>query len=189
VFASIWPFRRTLAKQRWATVTIDHMHLAFLTAEFRDISGTTPADADLIKMPNLDDTAQNHRRRELLYSRRGPLLKQIPASTEWFEVQYLERWHLHQLRAINHRYWTSSGVDDNELLKVARRMRITLLLQPREWAPPVLWGHTKQGPLTILEGNNRLVAYAAVRHRLKLGVRVYVGLSEEPCCWHPPDRL
>ena len=165
------------------------MHLAFLTAEFRYISDTTPGDADLITKPNLQDTAQNRQRRELLYRRRGALLKQIPDSTEWFEVQYLERWHLHQLRAINHRYWTSPGVDDNELLKVARRMRITLLLQPEEWAAPILWGHTRKGPLTVLEGNNRLVAYAAVRHRLRLGVRVYVGLSGEPCCWHAPDGL
>jgi hypothetical protein len=169
-------------------VTIDHMHLAFLTAEFREIRGTVPGDADLIATPDLDDTAQNHRRRELLYSRRGPLLERIPESTEWFEVENLERWHLHQLRAIDHRYWNSPGVDDNELLKVARRMRITLLLQPHEWAAPILWGHTRVGPLTVLEGNNRLVAYAGVRNQVHLGVRVYVGLSGEPCCWHVPDR-
>jgi hypothetical protein len=165
------------------------MHLAFLTAEFDEISGIAPGDANLVTVPDLVDAAQNERRRQLLYSRRGPLLDQVPGSTEWFEVRYLERGHLHQLRAINHRHWTRPGVDNNEVLKVAHRMRIPLLRQPTDWAPPILWGHTRNGPFTVLEGNNRFVAYAAVRHQIALRVRVYVGLSAEPCCWHTPDHL
>ena len=189
MLASIWPFRHSLAKQRWQKVSVHHMHLAFLSAEFGRINGTTPGDAKLIAEPDLDDAAQNERRLHLLCTRRGRLLQQVPKDTEWYEVRYLERRHLHQLRAINHRHWRSAADDGNELLKVAKRMRVRLLLPPPEWAPPILWGHTRKGPLTILEGNTRLVAYAAIHRQLRLRVRVYVGLSAEPCCWHVPDGV
>jgi hypothetical protein len=189
VIASLWPLGRSLAGQSWERATIDQMHLAFLAAEFRRIDGTTSGDTALITTPDLDDGAQNQRRRELLYRRREGLLKHVPESTEWFEVRYLERGHLHQVRAIDHRFWTRPGLDENEILKVARRMRIPLLLDPASWAPPILWGHTRKGPFTVLEGNTRLTAYAALRQRIRLHVPVFVGLSPDSCRWHLPDRL
>src|SRR5512143_2186449 len=112
------------------------MHLAFLKAEFAEIAETTPDDARLLTTPDLEDLGQNERRRQLLCRRRGPLLVYIPQSTEWFKVRYLERQHLHQLRAINFRSWNSPGVDENELLKVARRKTIRLQTAPSEWAAP-----------------------------------------------------
>jgi hypothetical protein len=189
VLARIWPFCRSLAYQRWEKVTIDDMHLAFLTAEFRAIRDTAPTDVDLIAHADLGDPSQNRRRRDLLYRRRERLLMYVPATTEWFEVRYLERQHLHQLRAINFGSWTSPEADENEVLKVARRRPLPLTTDPREWVPPILWGHSRKGPFTVLEGNNRLTAYAAVRHEVRLCVRVYVGLSPDPCCWHLPDSL
>jgi hypothetical protein len=165
------------------------MHLAFLKAEFADIADTTSDDARLVTTPDLGASAQNERRRELLCRRRGRLLMYVPDSTEWFEVRYLEEPHLHQLRAINFRSWNSPGVDKNELPKVARRIRIPLQAAPSEWASPILWGHTRRGPFTVLEGNNRLTAYAGARSRQRLHIPVYVGLSRDPCCWHLPDHL
>ena len=51
----------------------------------------------------------------------------------------------------------------------------------------VLFGHDAEGPLTILDGNHRLLALA---HRLVVGgeslspFHAFVGLSHGPCRWH-----
>ena len=45
----------------------------------------------------------------------------------------------------------------------------------------------RHGPFTILEGNNRMVAYAASGAEAVIP-RVYVGVSPSPCIWHGPDR-
>jgi hypothetical protein len=163
------------------------MHVAFLAAEFDKIDDTVSSDLALVTAPDLRDPAQNERRRELLYRRRERLLAYVPESTEWFEVRYLERHHLPQLRAINFGTWNSPGVDENELPRVAHRRRTPLLVSPSEWPPPILWGHTRAGPFTVLEGNNRLTAYAGATQPPTLHVRAVVGLSGDRCCWHLPD--
>ncbi|QRO00683.1 hypothetical protein JRI60_17440 [Archangium violaceum] len=51
----------------------------------------------------------------------------------------------------------------------------------------VLFGHQATGPLTLLDGNHRMLALA---HRLATGsgplapFRAFVGLSQGPCRWH-----
>jgi len=167
---------------------VHHMHLAFLTAEFDKVADTMSSDAVLVTTPDLRDPEQNQRRRDLLYRRRERLLAYVPESTEWFEVHYLERHHLPQLRAINFGSWSSPRVDENELPKVAHRRRIPLLVTPTEWPPPILWGHGRHGPFTLLEGNNRLTAYAGVAKPQPLHITAVVGLSADRCCWHLPDE-
>jgi hypothetical protein len=43
------------------------------------------------------------------------------------------------------------------------------------------------GPFSILEGNNRLTAYACSTHS-GLNTPVFVGLSPMRCLWHLVDR-
>ena len=133
--------------------------MAFLRAEWTKIG--RPAERDLIDKANLSDEAQNRRRRELLYSRRAPLLHRVPSDTAWHEVRHLERVHLRQLLVIGGNCgWDDPG-DRNELLLVAKRRKIALQTPPERWDEPILWGQTTGGPFTVLEGNNRLVAMLA----------------------------
>jgi hypothetical protein len=186
---SIWAglHREQLETELWNPVGIYPVHLAFFQAEFAKLPGKMPGDEELAEHPDPGDPAQNERRRTLLYGWRGPLLNRIPDSTTWYEVRYLREGHLHQLRAINFPEWNSPK-DRNELVKVARRKPIALTEEPHRWRAPILWGHDRRGPFTILEGNNRLTAYATLSRRPPLQLAVYVGLSVDRCCWHVPDR-
>jgi hypothetical protein len=141
----------------------------------------------LIDKANLSDDVQNRHRRELLYSQRAPLLCNVPSDTAWHEVRYLERVHLRQLLVIGGNCGWDDPADRNELLVVAKRRNIALEESSERWDEPILWGHTTDGPFTVLEGNNRLVAYAGMTDPPPLKIAVYVGLSPTLCIWHRPD--
>lgn len=175
-----------LSDEQWAPVPIHAPLLAFLKAEWdKWVPITRWVDRRLISEPNISDASENHLRACLISAIRGPLLQHLPQDTQWFEVKWLRAEHLHELRVIGRCGWDDSN-DKNELLKVAARRPQQLLSDVDSWDPPILWGHSKTGPFTILEGNNRLTAYAA-SSRMSLKLPCYVGLSMNPCFWHLAD--
>jgi len=179
----------SLGQQFWEKVTPHHVYHAFLKGEFARLSEPIRlTEKTLIEKPDLSDAEQNSKRFALLVQIRGPLLQWIPCSTEWYLVKSLEETHLHQLLVIARCGWDSPS-DRNELFSVAMRKLITLHTNPNDWATPILWGHTKEGPFTILEGNNRLVAYTSTNPRPKLSIPVYIGLSRDYCVWHYLDPI
>ena len=112
----------------------------------------------------------------------------MPPDTAWYVVQHLGACHFWNLRNINHPGWTPHS-DTNELLETARTrpeaMRSGAV--PAEWQP-ILWGHERIGPFTILEGNHRMTALAGAPDRFQtLRMVAYVGLSAELCGWHRAD--
>jgi hypothetical protein len=195
-----WAFGRLITGQRWRAVRDHHVHLAFLRAEWHHLRRVPGADERLVTTPDLKDPVQNRRRRELLWLRRGPLLEHVPCSTKWYEVEFLEERHLQRLLVIGRcppPSWDAPGVHKNELEAVTRRCAaagvfpdgkpLALTQAPAGWDPPILWGHRWSGPLTILEGNHRLIAYKASAEPKQLCVRTFVGLSRDYCYWHLPD--
>jgi len=179
--------RLQLRSQSWQPIPIERVHLAFFRSEFDTLPGRLPSDTALARNPDPTNEAENKRRKELLYGKRSPLLAQVPDATEWYEVRFLREQNLHQLRAINHPEWRSRA-DRNELSKVARRKVVRLREEPHVWDPPILWGHERTGPFTILDGNNRLTGYARLTWRPRLRIPVYIGLCTQVCVWHLPDR-
>lgn len=177
------------AEQTWDKVTISRVYHAFLNGEFdKCIQAWGPlasANRALIDNPNFGDESENCKRAFLLCFR-APLLFRIPCSTVWYKVVALEESHLNELLVIGRCGW-DDGTDHNELLNVAKRKPENLGSIPSEWAVPILWGHTKEGPFTIIEGNHRLVSYAALQTRPELNIPAYVGLSSDHCYWHLPD--
>jgi hypothetical protein len=135
-----------------------------------DPHSTAHLDA-FLNSPDLEDADQNRERRRLLDLIREPLLRWIPADTEWYRVDSLTDAEFGELRAIFSAPWTDLARDRNELLLVARRRNLALFSDPASWDTPILWGHQKQGPFTIIEGNNRL----AVATGLPLGPKVGSG--------------
>ncbi len=75
----------------------------------------------------------------------------------------------------------------NELPKVAARKKLPLRVAPSSWERPILWGHDRNGPFTIIEGNNRLTAYAA-SGQSGLNIPAFIGLSTMRCVWHLSDN-
>jgi hypothetical protein len=180
--------RRQLSDEHWRRVDNSEACLAFLLAEWDKEAGRTAwYDKALIENPDLADPTQNAIRRLILGSWRAPLLDKIPVDTTWFRVDSLREAHLHQLFVIGSDDWRDPE-DHNELLQVGRRRGEPLDRPPSDWHAPLLWGHGRSGPFTILEGNNRLVNYAATRERPPLEITCFIGLSPSPCVWHEPDR-
>lgn len=178
----------TLAGEAWHPVSNAEACLAFLRAEWDKEAGRTAwYDRALIDHPDLTLPAENAMRRLILGSWRERLLDRIPADTEWYRVHYLREVHLGEVYVIGSDDWRDPG-DHNELLQVAKRRGEPMNLPPTDWHPPLLWGHTRQGPFTILEGNNRLVNYASTTSRPALEIVCFIGLSPSTCVWHEPDR-
>ncbi len=181
--------KKSIAKQKWEKVTINQVYHSLLKGEFIRCIKTFGQHAEtnrgIIDNPDFGNESQNCIRAMLL-SFRLPLLYKIPFSTVWYKVVSLNESHLNELIVIGRCEWDSDN-DRNELFNVSKRKKIELLSQPPEWDPPVLWGHTKNGPFTIIEGNHRFVALASVENNIKFNLPCYIGLSTDPCHWHLPD--
>jgi hypothetical protein len=187
----------SLAEKTWRRVAIHDAVLAWLRAErtkiaIRCTNSKLPRllwdeklDA-LLNQFDLDDAEQNHARLRLLYLIRSMFVGEIPPDTDWYAVDSLTDDDLPELRAVNHQDWTDPH-DENELPKVALRKQFALQSTPDTWESPILFGHDKAGPFTILEGNNRLTAYAR-SGQSGLSIPVIVELSQLPCIWHIVDK-
>ncbi len=171
-----------LLSERHKFAAIEH-HLSI------QLTGVTPTKLfAIIDNPNLTDAFENHLRLRLLYLTRCFLLGEIPPDTQWYEVRNLTDTELRDLHVIARCGWDDpKGADKNELLAVAERKPQTLTKPPASWRRPILWGHDKTGPFTIIEGNNRLTAYASTKPAPGLSVPALIGLSPTPCFWHIHD--
>lgn len=176
-----------LAGEQWTAVSQHAMVLPFLRAEWDRWPVTRWIDRRLVDEADLTDRVANRLRKGVLFMARGRLFQSIPTDTKWFEVQNLRDEHLQELRVIGRCGWEHPS-DRNELRKVALRRDKPLKLPPAQWDAPVLWGHTMEGPFTILEGNNRLASYAGdAAHAGTLDLPCIIGLSAQPCYWHLAD--
>jgi hypothetical protein len=139
----------------------------------------------LLDESDLYDPGQNRIRLRLLYVIRLSLFVELPPDICWFRVQNLTDDNLIELRAINDAAWNDPD-DKNELLKVAARKQIELEKSPVDWETPILFGHHRGGPFTIIEGNTRLVSYSASNTN-GINIPIYIGLSRLKCVWHILD--
>jgi hypothetical protein len=186
----------TLATATWRACSVHEMYAAWLKGE-RHVF-TEPKNAvmvaNLLRDPiDFGDAAANHLRARFLFLRRAPILTELPSDTSWYEVHHLAEVHLDQLLVIggNCGWDDPNHVDGNELRAAAVRKAaveaLSLMSSPDTWASPILWGHEKDGPLTIMEGNHRLAAYAAASTRPELKLAAFVGLSPSLSSLHFPD--
>ncbi len=173
----------TLANMNWSAVLIHQVVSAFLRAERHEFGKIFPPWLPLIDHPNLGDPVENQKRLRLLYYKRGMFMIEVPPDTRWYEVRYLNEDHLDQLYCAGrfNAPWAGKKLID------AAEFGDELYSDPKDWKPIILWGHDKAGPLVILEGNHRLLAYVRARPRPLLHIAVYVGLSQGFCFWHPLD--
>lgn len=184
---------QNLSDEKWTRTTIDAVHLAFLSAERQTIEVLDSEKLRcnfLIESPDLNNQKENDERKRLLYSWRGPVLSKIPSDTRWFEVNSLRSHHFSQLHAIGGNCGWDSVNDNNQIFDVAKRIPFELDITnpPSNWDHPIIWGHTENGPFTIIEGNHRLVALAGSKLVSDIEIPIYVGLSSSVCCWHMISR-
>ena len=163
---------------------------------------------EIVMNPNLDDAEENAKRRALFYIRHLYLWREIPADTEWFEAE-ISAADLENIRMFPRAQWRKVANGRFATPAVAEGIRkrqdqldagfIAKLLaigqrfdrEERELGTVLLIGVSEIEPLTVLDGNHRLMA-AMLRSPQELGkLRFLCGLSPRmtDCCWYRTNLM
>jgi O-antigen/teichoic acid export membrane protein len=158
----------------------------------------------LVLTPRLEDAGENAKRRALLFIRHFSLWKELPEGTEWFEVE-IRTTDLAQIHAFPRAQWRKLARGNFGITAIAERLRTfrsnseagkaflskigALRAELREDADPgavLLIGLNESEPLTILDGNHRLVAAILTSPETVSKFRFLCGLSPRmtECCWY-----
>jgi O-antigen/teichoic acid export membrane protein len=185
-------------------VSEDEVIAEFLKSEFNNSAFRMYQDSmrRIVTTPNLDDPAENEKRRALLFIRHLALWKELPAGTQWYEVEVGEG-DLSQIRVFPRAQWLNLARGNFSITEVAERMRIRQsveespflskianigerLQDEQDLGTVLLIGTSESDPLTILDGNHRMVAAMLATPRRVQKLRFLCGLSPKmkECCWY-----
>jgi O-antigen/teichoic acid export membrane protein len=205
--AAAFPYPRPLRKNR--RITEDEVIAQFLQGEFYQNEFRRYRDAfgALVNRPDLHDPYENALRRALLFRRRGLLWRQLPADTEWWEVELAPE-DLRRVRVFARRQWLRYGAPGFAFLGTIERIRSRIasnsqdpfiaklrslseeIGQNVQYSSVILIAIDESTPLTILEGNHRMTAAALVspetahqRFRFVCGFSPHMA----ECCWYRTD--
>ena len=181
----------------------------FLKAEFYQPEFDRYRDRfySIVHRPDLENHRENRIRRALLFRRRGRMWRELPADTEWWQVE-LDSDDLSRIRAFPRKQWRSFAADSFYLIDMIERIRQQVeapegnrfsikmrgvaadLEQKLVTNSVLLIGVDEYSPLTIIEGNHRMAAAMlidpATAHQ---HFSFYCGLSPNMtrCCWYQTD--
>jgi len=168
--------------------------------DFRDYHATL---REVVTQPNFADPHENAKRRALLFLRHLSLWKEIPKGTEWYEVEVNEA-DLAQIRVFPRAQWRKLAKGDFSITEVAGSMHARqhlvdakfllkiddigrqLLEKDPGFSSIILIGLSNCEPMTVLDGNHRLVAAVLASPSRLTKLRFLCGLSPRmaECCWY-----
>ncbi len=186
-------------------VAEDEVIAEFLKSDFHhhEFNEFQESFNDLVLKPNLDDDDENAKRRALLFIRHLALWRELPISTEWFEVEVTES-DLSNIRIFPRAQWRRVARNNFSAPEIALGMRTRSHLldhsfvskvaaigrglgrDASNFAAIILIGIDENEPLTVLDGNHRLIA-AMLASPVRLNsLRFLCGLSPRmgECCWY-----
>ncbi len=158
----------------------------------------------LVRMPNLENAGENAKRRALLFIRHSPLWRELPEETEWFEVEVRPE-NLPQIRVFPRALWRKLARGNFTVTAIVERLRTfrgrnsgekTFLSKVADMGGSfrhdtdpgavLLIGLDESQPVTILDGNHRLVAAILTSPQTLPRLRFFCGLSPRmtECCWY-----
>ena len=163
---------------------------------------------EVVSEPDLENAGDNAKRRALFNLRNLALWKEIPAGTQWYEVEISEA-GLSQIRAFPRAQWRKLARGNFSVSEIAEAMRTRqhlvdgpflskiaaigdqLLLDEPGFSPVILIGVTECQPLTVLDGNHRLIAAMLASPGSLKKLRFLCGLSPRmtECCWYNTNLL
>lgn len=178
----------------------------FLKSEFheREFDRDRARFAALVAAPDLTSEPENAVRRALLFRRRGHMWRELPADTQWWEVQ-LDAAHFTRVRVFPRAHWVRLSDGSFYVHDIVARMRereargkdaaffakirgiAGQLAQKSEPATILLIGVDERAPLTVLEGNHRLTAaLLAAPELVGPRFRLVCGFSPRMAesCWY-----
>lgn len=158
----------------------------------------------LVMEADVSDAQENALRRALLFRRRGHMWRELPADTQWWQVEF-EPDDLHQIRVFPRAQWRRVSNGSFQLTDIVDRIRkVKFSGKTREFISKVqslsyrlrhekdtssvlLIGIDEENPMTILEGNHRLAAaLLAGPELLQNNFQVLCGFSPNmgASCWY-----
>jgi hypothetical protein len=158
---------------------------------------------EIVTSPNLDDAAENEKRRALFFLRHQALWNELPPGTKWHELQVKDE-DLGRIRVFPRAQWRKIArgnfsitkvaeclsrrgniIDESLLIKIDA-IRNRLLADDPVFGPVLLIGTSKDEHLTILDGNHRLVAAMLATPSRVHTLRFLAGISPRmmECCWY-----
>jgi hypothetical protein len=172
----------------------------FHLPEFRDYHHRL---RDIVAHPHLEDAGENAKRRALFFLRHLSLWRELPAGTEWYEVE-VDQAKLSGIRVFPRAQWLRLARGNFSITQIAERMRTRgnaldaqflakiagigerFARRNSKLGAVIFIGRNENAPLTILDGNHRMVA-ALLASPCELGeLRFLCGLSHRmtECCWY-----
>jgi hypothetical protein len=186
-------------------VTEDEVIAEFLKSDFHYPAFREYHEAlcGIVTNPNLDNASENAKRRALLFIRHLSLWKEIPAGTAWYEAE-LTYEDLTNVRAFPRAQWRKPAHGNFSMTKIVEGVRsrdntlddqslakITdisdrIAKEATAFGALILIGLNENEPLTVLDGNHRLVAAMLAPPDSLQKLRFMCGLSPRmmECCWY-----
>jgi O-antigen/teichoic acid export membrane protein len=163
---------------------------------------------EIVARPNLSDPIENTKRRALLFRRHFALWREIPGDTLWYEGEINQR-DLHYIRAFPRAQWRKLARGNYSVTEVADRMRGRRDALPEAFLSKIdriadeiasgkngfgaviLIGVSDSDPLTVLDGNHRLMAALCAAPDGLMKLRVLCGVSRRmtDCCWYKTNVI
>jgi O-antigen/teichoic acid export membrane protein len=187
------------------SVSEDEVIAEFLKSDFHspEFYPFQESMREVVCTPDLDNASDNARRRALLFIRHFALWKELPTGTKWYEVEIKEA-DLGRIRAFPRAHWRKLANGNFSMTEVTESMRkrqhlvdaqfLTkmaaigeqILQEDPGFSAVILIGVNERGPLTVLDGNHRLVAATLASPTGLNKLRFLCGLSPRmtECCWY-----
>jgi hypothetical protein len=191
--------------RRIRRVSEDEVISAFLRSDFHcpTYQDYREKVRDIVIRPNLEDADENAKRRALLFLRQFSLWNEIPPETEWFETEIGEP-DLCRLRVFPRAQWRKVADGDFRIEPILEGMRTRrsgldpaflskvdeigdqLRYEDTVIGTAIIIGVNETGPLTVLDGNHRLIASLLASPRGLPRLRFLCGFSPRmaECCWY-----
>jgi len=162
---------------------------------------------ELVSHPDFSSERENTLRKALLYRRRGRLWRELPADTQWWEVE-LTPPEIQRMRVFPRNQWLRYGVPHFLLGETTERIRARIqsnssdafidklrslsveMKQDSVFSSVILITIDEATPITIIEGNHRMTAAAlGTPDEVHRRFRYLCGFSAHmaECCWYQTD--
>jgi hypothetical protein len=212
-----WPQEREIAPDtssrpvKRRRLSEDEVIAEFLKNEFyhKEFNSYRDVFHNLVFDPDLTNQRDNALRRALLFRRRGPMWRELPRDTQWWEVEF-QPGDLSSMSVLPRAQWLRLARGSFYLSDIVDRIRaregqggsseflskiryISQHLRRQVAASSVLLiGVDESSPFTIIEGNHRLTAAMLVSPDIALKrFRFLCGFSPHmtECCWYQTNLV
>ena len=177
----------------------------FSKTDFQDYHGSL---GGIVVSPNLESAIENDKRRALFFTRHLALWNELPSDTQWYELELREA-DLERIRVFPRAQWRKvargdysmnsvvecirndqSALDGRYLTKI-EFIRDRLIHNDSQVGSVVLIGTSVHEPLTVLDGNHRLVAAMLASPSRTDRLQFFCGLSPRmtECCWYNTNLI